>query len=76
MPNIYCLKSNEEKETILDDIQQKKIFKVLKTDCVEVTKSVQFEFDEKQKKSKEVFFKKYSLDINKKLFLFFLRGLK
>jgi hypothetical protein len=70
MPNIYCLNSNEEKETILDDIQQKKIFKVLKTDCVEVTKSVQFEFDEKQKKSKEVFFKKYSLDINKKLFLF------
>lgn len=70
LPNIYCLNSKEDKETILSNIEKKKLFKVLKTDCIEVTKSVQFQFDEKLTKGKKVFFKKYGLDINKKLFLF------
>ena len=74
LPNIYCLKSNEEKETILTEIKKKKIYKVLETDSIEVTGSVQYNFDENQIDSKDIFFKKYNLDINKKLFLFLPTG--
>lgn len=70
MPNIYCLKSKEEKETIIKNINKNKLKKLYKTDTILVTNSVQFEFDKKKTISKKEFFEKYKLDLNKKLFLF------
>ena len=72
-PNILCLKDKNEKVFIERLILKKKLLKLSSEDKIKVTGTVQHSINNKQF-DKADFFKKYNLDINKKLFLFLPTG--
>lgn len=70
MPNIFCLKDHLDEKNVTNLINLKKIKKISNDEIIEVTGSLQHQLTNMEFLEKEKFFKKYNLDINKKLFLF------
>ena len=70
LPDIFCLKDQREKENIMSQIRSNKIKYLSGNEVIKVTGSLQHEIRLSSSIDKNKFYKKYELDLTKKLFIF------
>lgn len=70
LPDIFCLKDQREKENIMSQIRSNELKYLSGNEVIKVTGSLQHEIKLNSSIDKNEFYKKYELDVSKKLFIF------